>query len=108
MLRTVGELSPASLPGGSVFHKHGRAGYGSLKLLHGMSASLRPPFDGPLSKARLPHVAQACCDQSRPLCCSCETVVMGSRGLGITKRALFNLLAVGSGGLPLFLAVGGH
>lgn len=25
---------------------------------------------------------------------------MGSRGLGITKRALFNLLAVGSGGLP--------
>lgn len=24
-------------------------------------------------------------------------VVMGSRGLGITKRALFNLLAVGSG-----------
>ncbi|KAI7843143.1 hypothetical protein COHA_003314 [Chlorella ohadii] len=28
--------------------------------------------------------------------CGCETVVMGSRGLGITKRALFNLLAVGS------------
>lgn len=29
----------------------------------------------------------------------CETVVMGSRGLGITKRALLNLLAVGSGRL---------
>lgn len=29
--------------------------------------------------------------------CRCETVVLGSRGLGITKRALFNLLAVGSG-----------
>ncbi|PRW20580.1 hypothetical protein C2E21_8960 [Chlorella sorokiniana] len=28
--------------------------------------------------------------------CGCETVVLGSRGLGITKRALLNLLAVGS------------
>lgn len=36
----------------------------------------------------------------------CETVVMGSRGLGITKRALLNLLAVGSGGSTHYQAAG--
>lgn len=30
--------------------------------------------------------------------CGCESLVMGSRGLGLSKKALMTMLGVGSGG----------
>lgn len=38
--------------------------------------------------------------------CGCESLVMGSRGLGLSKKALMGLLGVGSGALPRGWRVG--
>jgi hypothetical protein len=40
--------------------------------------------------------------------CGCESPVIGSRGLGLSKKAVASLLGVGSGGLLRLLWAGAH
>ncbi len=94
-----------------LFHRHSPASDGVPTLLShtGMAGALLGSFAGAsLSVAAAAARLTAGREIIRQAeACGCESLVMGSRGLGLSKKALMGLLGVGSGALRAGLSTPG-